>query len=87
MTDARLIGHQIATRAATQIVKEGVAAGLDWQNIAIACESAITIVIAAAVDMAGRPDHLEFATELVETMTEHAHKRVTALILGVPYTD
>jgi hypothetical protein len=85
MPDARQIGHQIATRAATQIVKEGVAAGLGWTDIAISCESAIAIVVAAAIEMDGRPDHLEYATELVDTMTEHAHKRVTALILGVPY--
>jgi hypothetical protein len=29
--------------------------------------------------------HLQFATELVETMTERAHMRLTALVLDVPY--
>jgi hypothetical protein len=64
---------------------EGIAADLPWTDIVISCESAIALVVATAVDMAGRPDRLEFATELVETMTEGAHRRVTALILGVPY--
>lgn len=77
--------HQIAAKAGMQIVKEGAAAGLAWSDIAISCETAVAIAVAACVEMAGRPDHAQFATELVETITERAHQRVTALILGVPY--
>jgi hypothetical protein len=67
-------------------LQEGIAADLPCADIAISCESAIAIVAAAAAEMSGRPDHLQFATELVETMTtEWAHKHVTALVLDVPY--
>jgi hypothetical protein len=78
------VSHQIASKAAMQIVKEGAAAGLSWSDIAISCETAVSIVVATAVEMAGKPDRIQFATELVEMITERAHKRVTALILRVP---
>ena len=82
MIDKRQIGHAIASSVAMQIVKEGVAAGLDWTDIALLCESAIAIVVAAAAEMADRPNHLQFGTELIDTMTERAHERVAGLILA-----
>lgn len=79
------LSHQIAAKAAMQIVKEGQAAGLSWQDIAISCETAVSIVVAAATQMSGTPDNSRFAQEMVETITERAHGRVQALIRGVPY--
>jgi hypothetical protein len=78
------VSHQIASKAAMQIVKEGAAAGLSWIDIAISCETAVSIVVATAVEMAGKPDRDRFATELVQMITERARTRVTALILRVP---
>lgn len=85
MSDKSEASHRIAAKAGMQIVKEGAAAGLAWADIAISCETAVAIAVAACVEMAGKPDHAQFASELVETITERAHQRVTALILGVPY--
>lgn len=85
MAERSTIAHSIAARAGTQIVKEGVAAGLSWESIAVSCETAISIVVAACVEMAGNPDRVQFAGELIETMTERAHQRVTCLIRGSPY--
>lgn len=79
------LSHQIAAKAAMQIVKEGQAAGLSWTDIAVSCETAVAIVVAAAAQMGGDPDNGRFAQEMVETITERAHGRVQALIRGVPY--
>ena len=86
MSDSRDIGHHIASKAGMQIVRAGRDAGLDWKEIAIACESAVAIVIATVVEMgAGRADPVQFATELVDTLTERAQQRVVALVRGVPF--
>lgn len=83
--------HRIAAEAASNLVKKSVEAGLDWPEIAVACETAVAIVVSACAKMAsppspGVPPNREaFAREMVETITERAHSRVQALLRGVPY--
>ncbi len=48
-------------------------------------ETALTIEIAAVVKMSGTPDELALATELMDSVTEHAHARVSCYLRGVPY--
>jgi hypothetical protein len=69
-----------------QIIQDGTAAGLGWPDITMACETTIAMVVASVVEMEDRPDKMRFATELVDLMTERAHRRVTALMQGVPDT-
>lgn len=86
MADPHTTSHQIACKAAKQIVQDGEAAGLDWTDIVISCETVIAIVVAAVVEIsASGADPHRLATELIDTMTERAHGRVAALLLGVPY--
>ena len=85
MPDNSQLSHDIATRAATAMVKEGDAAGLAWTDIAVSCETAVSIVVVAAAKMTGSPNPEAFAQEMIETITERAHSRVQALLRGVPY--
>lgn len=82
--------HRIAAAAATRLVKECHAAGFDWPEIAVSCETTVAIVVAAVAKMvaphdpSGRPDPARVAQELVETITEGAHLRVQKLLRGEP---
>lgn len=82
--EPRLVAHRLASAAAMQFVKQAMDAGLNWRDVAIGGESVVAIVVAACAQMCGEPDHARFAQEMVETITERAHGRVQALILGVP---
>jgi hypothetical protein len=77
--------HNIAVKAAMQMVKEGEAAGLAWSEIAISCETAVAIVVSAAAQMAGNGDPHRFAQEMIDLITERAHGRVQTLLRGQPY--
>lgn len=79
------MSHMIGAKAGSQIVKEGVAAGMSWTDIVISCETAIAVVIAASAELSGTPDRQRFASDMIDTMTERANNRVVALFLGVPY--
>ena len=67
--------HEIATRAALQLVVEASEAGLSWSDIAISCETVIAIVVASVVRMQRPSNPGRLATELVDTITERAHSR------------
>jgi hypothetical protein len=75
-------GHAIATRAATAMVRECAAAGLTAEDAAIACESAIAIVVAYAARVIGTPDPARYAQEIIDVMTERAHLRVREVLRG-----
>lgn len=77
---ASKIAHDIAAKAGTQIVRDGSAAALNWSDIAIACETTITIVVSAVVQMSGTSQPHALAAELIDTMTERAQKRVAGYL-------
>jgi hypothetical protein len=79
------ICHAIASRSATALIKDADAAGLKWSEMAVAIESALTIEVAAIVEMSGVPDKLRMATEMMDQITQHAHSRVSCYLRGVPY--
>ena len=72
--------HEIAVRAATAMVKEGMEAGLSWSDIAVAGETVIAIVVAGAAEVSGTPNRARFAQEIVEAMTERAHELAQRII-------
>ena len=73
--DRAQIGHELAARAATTMVNEGLEAGLKWNEIAMSCETVISIVVATVARMRGH-DSAAFAQEMVDLMTERAHIRI-----------
>lgn len=85
MEPVNQVCHRLASKAATEFVRSAAGAGLSWQDIAIGGETIVAIVVAACAEMGGSPDNSRFAQEIVDTMTQHAHLRVQALIRGQPY--
>lgn len=79
------LSHQIAVKAASQLIKDGVAGDLSWTDIAISCETVVAAVVMACAEMSGASSDTRFATEVIDTITERAHQRVTATILGGLY--
>ena len=85
MSERHQISNDIATKAGKQILQDGEAANLPWFGLAISCETTIAIVVLAIVRLSGDQQPERFAAELIDTMTEHAHRRVLAMLRGVPY--
>lgn len=81
----RLPAHRIAVEAATTLVSRCDALDMPWKDMAIACETVLAIVVSCCAEMSDFPDKERFSTEIIEAMTEQAHKRVIALLRGVPY--
>jgi hypothetical protein len=79
--------HEIAARHAKELVKECAAAGISWPEIALACESVIVVVVAAAAQSVHIDDPISFATEIIDLMTEQAQKRIIAVLLKESHHD
>lgn len=79
------LSHDIAVRAVGRIVKDSLAAGLDWKDMLVSCETTLAGVAVVCAELSGVPDRVAFVTEVIDTMTEQAHKRAVAGLCGVPF--
>ena len=74
MTDP---AHQISVKAATVLLRQGEKEKLDWKELAIAMENTITLVVIACAQMSRTPQPERFCQEVMDTITERAHVRIS----------
>ena len=67
---------RIASDAARRLVLQADEVGLDWAGQLITCELVVAIVVGYLVRARGYADPVQGSTELIDALTEHAHRRV-----------
>ena len=78
------IGHQIAVRLASELIREGLAAGLDWKDIAVATETVVAVTVCACASLSRTPNQAAFVRETIEMVTAQAHHRAMVTVTGAP---